>query len=156
MVARSAPNPQEGWTVDIKQSERDSSVHYVLDGSVRRKDKRLRIVARLIDAATGTYLWARRFDLEHGDDFKIQDQITVDVVGAIAPKLEKIEIDRASCSSPEKLDPVQCYLRGLGPVYQWSRDGIDNALSMFRKANELDPEFAPALSHRPGPDAGVC
>ena len=144
VVARSALNPYEGWTVDIKQSERDSSVHYVLEGSVRRKDKHLRVVARLIDAATGLYLWARRFDLEYGDDFKIQDQITVDVVGAIAPKLEKIEIDRASRSSPEKPDPVQCYLGGLGQVYQWSRDGIDNALSMFRKANELDPEFAPA------------
>lgn len=144
VVARSAPNPHEGWTVDIKKSERNSSVHYVLEGSVRRKDKRLRIVAGLIDAATGTYLWARRFDLEDGDDFKIQDQITGDVVGAIAPKLEKIEIDRACRSSTEKPDPVQCYLGGLGLVYQWSRDGINNALAMFRKANELDPEFAPA------------
>ncbi len=144
VVARSAPNPHEGWTVDIKKSERNSSVHYVLEGSVRRKDKRLRIVAGLIDAATGTYLWARRFDLEDGDDFKIQDQITGDVVGAIAPKLEKIEIDRACRSSTEKPDPVQCYLGGLGQVYQWSRDGINNALAMFRKANELDPEFAPA------------
>ncbi len=144
VVARSVPNPHEGWTFDIKQSERDSTIHYVIEGSVRRDGKRLRIVTRLIDAATGVYLLARRFDLEYGDDFKVQDQITGDVVGAIAPKLEKIEIDRACRSSLEKLDPVQCYLRGLGQVYQWSRDGITNALSMFHKANELDPEFAPA------------
>lgn len=143
VVARSGPDAHEGWTVDIRQSERDSTVHYVLEGSVRRDDKRLRIVARLIDAASGVYLWARRFDLEHGDDLKIQDQITADVVGAIAPKLEKIEIDRA-CRNSLNLNPVQCYLRGLGQVYQWSRDGINNALSMFHKANELDPDFAPA------------
>ena len=53
--------------------------------------------------------------------------------------------DRPSCrSSTEKPDPVQCYLGGLGLVYQASRDGINNVLAMFRKANELDPEFAPA------------
>jgi len=142
VVAHSALNPHEGWTVDIKQGERDSTVHYVLEGSIRKDDKRLRIVARLIDAPTGVYLWARRYDLEHGDDFKAQDQITADVVGAITPKLEKIEIDRACRNSLERVNPIQCYLRGLGQVYQWSRDGITNALSMFHKANELDPEFA--------------
>ncbi|HMF23009.1 MAG TPA: winged helix-turn-helix domain-containing protein [Pseudolabrys sp.] len=144
VIARSMPNAHEGWTVDIKQSERDSIIHYVLEGSVRRDEKRLRIVTRLVDAASGAYLWARRFDLEHDDDFRVQDQITGDVLGAIAPKLEKFAIDRACRSSLEKLDPVQCYLRGLGQVYQWSRDGINNALCMFHKANELDPEFAPA------------
>jgi len=144
VVARTVPNADAGWTVDIKRGERDVTVHYVLEGSIRRENKRLRIVTRLIDAATGVYLWARRFDLEHDDDLRVQDQITGDVVGAIAPKLENIEIDRACRSSLDELDPVQCYLRGLGQVYQWSKDGINNALSMFHKANELDPEFAPA------------
>jgi hypothetical protein len=60
------------------------------------------------------------------------------------PSMRVCDPARACRSSLEKLDPVQCYLRGLGQVYQWSKDGINNALSMFHKANELDPEFAPA------------
>jgi tetratricopeptide (TPR) repeat protein len=116
----------------------------VLEGSVRRQDKHLRVVARLIDATTGVYLWARRFDFAYGDHFKIQDRISSDVVGAIASRLEEIEIDRACRNSLERLNPVECYLRGLGQVYQWNRGGINKALSMFHKAIELDPEFAPA------------
>jgi adenylate cyclase len=85
-----------------------------------------------------------RLDVWHRDMFGLQDQITAGVVGAIAPKLEQTEIERARRKPPKSLDSLNCYLLGMGNVYQWSRDGISNALSMFHKAMQLDPEFAPA------------
>ena len=144
VVARNVSCAHKGWAVDIKEGGRDLGAHYLLEGSVRREDNRLRVTTRLIEPTTGAHLWAKRFDQEDNDYFELQDQITSNVIGAIALKLEEIEIDRACRSSPETPNPVHCYLRGLGHVYQWSKDGISDAPCMFQKAIELDAEFAPA------------
>jgi TolB-like protein/Tfp pilus assembly protein PilF len=144
VVARNIGCAYRDWAVDIKRDGRDFGVHYVLEGSVRRRDNWQRVTARLIDTTTGAQLWAKRFDLEDDDYFELQDQITSNIIGAVASKLEEIEICRACRHSPHTLNPVQCYLLGLGHIYRWSRDGINDALGMFHKAIQLDREFAPA------------
>jgi TolB-like protein len=144
VIARSLSFAHKGWAVDIRHVRRELGVHYVLEGSVRKADGRARVTARLIDTMMGAHLWANRFDVWHGDIFSLQDEITASIVSAIGPKLEQVEIESAGRKPPEALESLHCYLRGMGNVYQWSKDGIDGALSLFHKAVEIDPEFASA------------
>lgn len=144
VAARSSSFAYSGWTVDIKQAGSDLGVHHVLEGSVRQTDGRVRVAARLVDTTTRTYVCARQFDVWREDLSRLQDEITQIVVGAIGPKLEQIEIDRARRRPIEASDGVDYYLRGIGHLYQWSREGISDALQLFQKAIEIDPCFSTA------------
>src|SRR5262249_18449373 len=117
-------------------------VRYVLEGSVRKSGERLRITGQLIDTATGAHLWADRFDGALAEVFDLQDQVTSSVVGAIAPKLEEAEIARAKRKPTQNLDAYDYYLRGLSIVNNYSREANDEALTLFHKAIERDPDFA--------------
>jgi tetratricopeptide (TPR) repeat protein len=119
-------------------------VRYVLEGSVRKAANRVRITGQLIDATTGTHLWANRFDGALEDIFDLQDQVTASVVGAIAPKLEHAEIERAKQKPTESLDAYDYYLRGMASYYRRTREAINEALPQFYKAIEIDPDFASA------------
>jgi hypothetical protein len=102
----------------VKQIGRELGVRYVLEGSVRKAANRVRITGQLVDTATGAHLWADRFDGGLGDIFDLQDQVTENVVGAIAPAVEKAEIERARRKPTESLDAYALYLRGLARFYQ--------------------------------------
>jgi tetratricopeptide (TPR) repeat protein len=129
----------------VKQVGRELGVRYVLEGSVRKAANRVRITGQLVDTATGAHLWADRFDGGLGDIFDLQDQVTESVVGAIAPAVEKAEIERAKRKPTESLDAYALYLRGLAKFYQFaSRQANDEALRLFNSAIELDPDFASA------------
>jgi tetratricopeptide (TPR) repeat protein len=105
----------------------------------------VRITGQLVDTATGAHLWADRFDGGLGDIFDLQDQVTESVVGAIAPALEKAEIERARRKPTDSLDAYTLYLRGLARFYQvGNRRANDEALRLFNSAIELDPDFASA------------
>src|SRR5262249_53718517 len=92
VIARNSSFTYKGRTVDVKQVGRELGVRYVLEGSIRKAAKRVRITGQLIDATTGGHLWADRFEATLGDIFELQDQVTENVVGAIAPQLERAEI----------------------------------------------------------------
>jgi tetratricopeptide (TPR) repeat protein len=109
---------------------------------VRKAGNRVRITGQLINAGTGAHLWADRFDGALEDIFDLQDQITSKVVGAIAPRLEKAEIERAKHKPTENLDAYDYCLRGLAAFHLSTREGIDEALRLFRRSIEIDPEFA--------------
>jgi hypothetical protein len=119
-------------------------VRYVLEGSVRKAANRVRIIGQLIDATTGAHIWADRFEGELEDIFDLQDQVTASVVGAISPKLEQAEIERARRKPTENLDAYDYFLRGMAKVYQWTREANDEALRLFYRAIELDADFASA------------
>src|SRR5262249_50708512 len=119
-------------------------VRYVLEGSLRRASSRVRITGQLIEAATGVHLWADRFDGALEDIFDLQDQLTANVVGAITPKLEQVEVERARRKPTDRLDAYDYYLRGLVAVHQWTKEANDEALSHFYMAIKLDPKFAGA------------
>ena len=95
VIARNSSFVYKGRAVDVKQIGRELGVRYVLEGSVRKAANRVRITGQLVDTATGAHLWADRFDGGLGDIFDLQDQVTERVVGAIAPAVEKAEIERA-------------------------------------------------------------
>jgi TolB-like protein len=144
VIARNSSFTYKGRVVDVKQVGRELGVRYVLEGSVRKAGNRVRITGQLIDTSTGAHLWADRFEGELEDIFDLQDQVTASVVGAIAPKLEQAEIERAKRKPTESLDAYDYYLRGIARVHQWTREANNEALRHFRRAIELDPEFASA------------
>jgi TolB-like protein/class 3 adenylate cyclase len=144
VIARNSSFTYKGRAVDVKQVGRQLGVRYVLEGSVRKAGDRVRISGQLIDASTGAHLWADRFDGALEDVFDLQDQVTASVVGAIAPRLEQAEIERAKRKPSESLDAYDYYLRGLAAVHQWKKEANEEALSLFSRAIELDPNFASA------------
>ena len=146
VIARNSSFTYKGRTVDVKQVGRELGVRYVLEGSVRKSANRVRITGQLIDAATGVHLSAERFDGDLEDIFDLQDRITASVVGAISPKLEQAEIERARQKPTESLDAYDYFLRAMAKFYQWSRGTNDEAMQLFYKAIEIDPEFATAYS----------
>jgi len=144
VIARNSSFTYKGRAVDVKQIGRELGVRYVLEGSVRKAGNRVRITGQLIDTSTGAHLWADRFEGELEDVFDLQDQVTASVVGAIAPKLELAEIERAKRKPPANLDAYDYFLRGMAGVHQWTREANEEALPLFYRAIELDPNFASA------------
>jgi TolB-like protein/tetratricopeptide (TPR) repeat protein len=145
VIARNSSFTYKGRAVDVKQVGRELGVRYVLEGSVRKATTRVRITGQLVDAATGAHLWAERFDGGLSDVFDLQDQVTESVVGAIAPAVEKAEIERAKRKPTESLDAYALYLRGLARFYQFvNRQANAEALRLFNSAIDLDPDFASA------------
>jgi adenylate cyclase len=121
-------------------------VRYVLEGSVRRSGNRIRITGQLIDAASGAHLWADRYDGALEDVFELQDQVAASVVGAIAPSLTQAEMERAKRKPTNSLDAYDYYLRGLTALWQYTKDGTEQACGLFERSVALDPQFAPAYA----------
>jgi len=144
VIARNSTFTYKGRAVDVKQVGRELGVRYVLEGGVRQSGERMRITAQLIDATTGAHLWADRFDGMSKDVFDLQDQVTARALGAIAPKLEQAEIERAKRKPTENLSAYDYFLRGMASFHRWTREGNYEALQLFNAATELDPEFASA------------
>jgi TolB-like protein len=144
VIARNSSFTYKGRAVDVKQVGSELGVRYVLEGSVRKAVNRVRITGQLIDASTGAHLWAERFEGSLDDIFELQDQVATSVVGAIAPQLERAEIERAQRKPTENLNAYDYYLRGMADLQLGTRDAVDEARSLFEKAIQLDPNFAPA------------
>ncbi len=144
VIARNSSFTYKGRTVDTKDVGQELGVRYVLEGSVRKAGNKVRITGQLIDATTGAHIWAERFEGRLHDIFELQDQITESVVGAIAPQLERAEIERAKRKPTESLDAYDYYLRGVAKLHSGTREAIEDALPLLYKAIELDPEFASA------------
>lgn len=144
VIARNSSFAYKGQGADPKEIGQALGVRYLLQGSVRKAGGRVRITGQLVDGASGVHLWAERFEGGLEDIFDLQDQVTAAVVGAIAPKLEQAEIERAKRKSTESLDAYDYFLRGMAGVHRWSRHENAAALDAFYRAMELDPDFASA------------
>src|SRR4029077_4455321 len=106
-----------GQAVDVKQVGRELGVRYVLEGSVRKASQRVRITAQLIDAITGTHLWADRFDGSLEDVFDLQDKVAVSVAGVIEPALQAAEIARSVRRPTSDLTAYDLYLRAYALLF---------------------------------------
>lgn len=142
VIARNSAFTYKGQRVDIRQVAQELGVRYVLEGSIRKSGSRTRVTGQLIDAGTGHHLWADTFEGGMADIFELQDQIVSRVVGAIAPQLEKAEIDRARHRTTEDLAAYDLYLHGLDNWNRWTQEGNAKALRLFYAAIEKDPEFS--------------
>jgi TolB-like protein len=142
VIARNSSFTYKGRPVDTKQVARELGVRYLLEGSVRKSGRRVRVTGQLIEAESGRHLWADKFDGDVADIFDVQDRIVVRVVGAIAPQLEKAEIDRARNTTTGDLAAYDLYLRGLDSWNRWTSEGNAKALQLFYAAIERDREFS--------------
>jgi len=142
VIARNSSFVYKGKAVDVKQVGRELGVRYVLEGSVRKYGNRVRISGQLIDASSGGHIWADRYEGALEDIFALQDRITSSVVGAVLPKMEWAEIERAMRKPTGNLHAYDYYLRALASYRQFGRQGrMDEELKLFTRAIELDPEF---------------
>jgi TolB-like protein len=144
VIARNSSFTYKGRAVDVKQVGRELGVRYVMEGSVRKAANRVRISGQLIDATTGAHLWADHFEGSLDNIFELQDEVAERVVGAIMPKLERAEIERATRKPTECLDAYDYYLRGMANFHRGTRQAINEALPLFDRAIQLDASFASA------------
>jgi adenylate cyclase len=147
VIARNSSFTYKGQAIDVKQVGRELGVHYVLEGSVRKAAGRVRITVQLIDAATGTHLWADRFDGSLEDVFELQDQVAISVAGVIEPTLEADEIRRSGRRPTHDLTAYDFYLRALPPFFAFpSRERLLEAFGPLEEAIKRDPRYGPALA----------
>jgi TolB-like protein len=146
VIARNSSFTFKGRSVDVKQVGRELGVRYILEGSVRKAGQRLRITGQLIDALTGTHLWADRFDGSLEDVFDLQDKVAVSVAGIIEPALQAAETARSAARPTTDLTAYNLYLRALAAFYPITKEGIVEALGLFEQAIAIDRHYGPALA----------
>jgi adenylate cyclase len=142
VIARNSTFTYKGKAVDVRQVSRELGVRYILEGSVRRAGNRVRIIALLIDASTGSHIWTERYDGDVADIFDLQDRVTEAIVGALEPTITLSEIERAKRKRPDSLDAHDCVMRALPAI--WSQDDETTAegLRLAEQAIGLDPSYA--------------
>ncbi len=145
VIARNSSFAYKGTSPDIRQVGRDLGVRYVLEGSVRKAAGRVRITGQLIEAETGRHIWADRYDRALDDIFALQDEMTLNVVGAIEPSLRQAEVERVKRKRPENLDAYDLLLRALPLVDTAMPESAAQALPLLERALTLEPDYA--LAH---------
>src|SRR5438094_5922451 len=153
VIARNSTFAYKGKSVDLKEVGRDLGVRYVLEGSMRRAGQRVRITSQLIDTATGTHLWAERYDRDLTDIFAVQDDITSRVAAAIAPALSRAESQRVIAKRPEHMGAWDYCQRGFWDVHKGTRAAGLAAYGLLQQALTHDPHLA--VAHAGLPDALV-
>ncbi|TIT01977.1 MAG: adenylate/guanylate cyclase domain-containing protein [Mesorhizobium sp.] len=146
VIARNSSFTYKGKAVNVKQVGLELGVRYVLEGSVRKAGNRVRITGQLIEAESGNHVWADRFDGSLEDVFELQDGVTQSVVGAIAPKLQRAEIDRTSRKRTEDLTAYDFVLRALPHAWSGSPERSAIAHDLLLKATAVDPSYAYAYA----------
>jgi TolB-like protein len=146
VIARNSSFTYKGRAVDVQEVGRAFGVRYVLEGSIRKAQNRLRIAGQLIEVSTVKQLWADRFEGALENIFELQDQVTANVVGAIAPMMEQAEIERARLKPTENLDAYDFFLRGIAKAHTQTHAAISEALQLFYEAIELDTSFGAAYA----------
>ena len=144
VIARNSSFTYKGQAVDVKRVGRELGVRYVLEGSVRKAGERLRINSQLVEAETGVHLWAERYDSRLGDIFALQDEITLNAVGAIEPSLRDAEIERVKRKRPDNLDAYDLVLRAIPNVYVLMPEAAAKAVPLLEQAIALDDNYASA------------
>ena len=142
VIARNTMQSYRGKTVDIRQLGRELGVRYVLEGSVRRAERQVRVNAQLIDAETGAHLWAERFDRGAEDLFSFQAEATGQIARALNLQLKEAESQRATRGRPEHLEAVDYARKAWAELWNKppTRETNDQAFAYLEKALALDPQ----------------
>ena len=142
VVARNSTFTYKGQAVKIRQVAEELGVRYVLEGSVRRAEDKIRITAQLIDALTGNHIWAERYDRELKDVFSVQSEVARQVAKAMAVTLKANENERLFQKYTTSIDAYDVFLQARRTVDAPSRDNILRGEKLFSRVIELDPNFA--------------
>jgi len=145
VIARNSSFVYKGKSVHLKRIGDELGVGYVVEGSVRKDGERVRITAQLNDVATGSHVWAERYDRCLADVFAVQDEITQAVVAAIEPQLYAAENFRAQRKAPESMDAWDLVMRALSHYWRVTRQDNMVAQALLEKAIKIDPQYGQAL-----------
>jgi adenylate cyclase len=146
VIARNSTFTFKGQTVDVKKVGQELGVRYVLEGSVRKSGRRVRVTAQLIRADTGHHIMAERYDRDLIDLFELQDEIVRAIAGAIEPELLKFERERIADQPQHNEDAYELYQRGLWHHYRHTKQDNVEAEALFRRALALDPQYPQAVA----------
>jgi len=144
VIARNSSFSYKGQQVKVSEVAEDLGVRYVLEGSVRRAGEQVRINAQLIDATTGDHLWAERYDGGLDDIFALQDQITEQIVAALAVSLTGEERDQQARRDTDNPEAHDAYLQGWARYKLLTPEDLAVAIPFFEEALRLDPNYAQA------------
>src|SRR4029077_6717517 len=145
VIARNSSFIYKGKAVHLKQIADELGVGYVVEGSVRKVGERVRITAQLNDVATGSHIWAERYDRDLADVFAVQDEITEAIVAAIEPQIYAAENFRPRRKLPESLDAWDLVMRALSHFWRVTREDNIAAQDLLEKAISIDPNYGHAL-----------
>ncbi|MGE3995381.1 MAG: winged helix-turn-helix domain-containing protein, partial [Variibacter sp.] len=145
VIARNSSFTYKGMTLDAKRVGRELGVRYLVQGSLRKDTRRVRVSAQMIEAETGGHLWSERFDRPLDDIFELQDEIALNVVGAIEPSLRRAEVERVKRKRPDSLDAYDLVLQSQADVFSGMPAQVTKALVLLERALKLDPAYA--LAH---------
>ena len=146
VISRSTTFALKGIAGSVAQVAKDLAVRYVLEGSVRKAGTRVRITAQLIDATTDRHVWADRYDRDLDDIFAVQDEITRNIIGSIAPGILTAEIQRAQRKDATQLNAWDCMMRAHWHIRRFTKEDNAKARKLLSQALEFDPNNAPALA----------
>jgi adenylate cyclase len=149
VIARNSSFTYKGKAVDVKRIGRELGVRHVLEGSVRKAGNRVRITAQLIDAGSGGHLWAERFDRDLTDIFSMEDEVVEKIVRALAVTLTQGEERRLRRRGTGNVEAYELWLRGRELLTRSTRESVEQARAMYRRAIEIDMNF-------PAPHAGLA
>ena len=144
VIARNSSFIYKGKAVHMKQIAEELGVGYVVEGSVRKGGDRVRITAQLNDVATGSHIWAERYDRSLADVFAVQDEITEAIVAAIEPQLYAAENFRAKRKPPDSMDAWDLVMRALSHYWRVTRPDNVVAQALLEKAIAIDPSYGQA------------
>jgi TolB-like protein/Flp pilus assembly protein TadD len=144
VIARNSSFTFKGRAVDIRRVGEELGVRYVLEGSVRRAAKRIRINAQLIDASNGAHLWADRFDGDLEDVFDLQDRVTERVAGLLEPRIRLAEMALSRRKPTESLRAYDYFLRALAEFHKATKEPNREAVQLLERAIEIDPNYTAA------------
>jgi adenylate cyclase len=146
VIARNSTFTYKGKAVDIKKVGEELGVRYVLEGSVRKSGRRVRVTMQLIRADTNHHIMAQRYDRDLTDLFELQDEIAHTIAGAIEPELLKFERERIAERPPRSEDAYELYQRGLWHHYRQNKADNIEAQAYFRRALTIDPQYPQATA----------
>lgn len=146
VIARNSSFTFKGQNVHVQEVGTKLGVRHVLEGSVRKSGNRVRITAQLIDAISGGHLWAERFDRDLTDIFAVQDDVTQQIVGALALNLTEGDRQGLAPERPRNTEAYDCFLRGRELWHRLTEETNVAARDLLRRATELDPNFASAYA----------
>jgi TolB-like protein/class 3 adenylate cyclase len=160
VIARNSSFSYKGQQVKVQQVAEELGVRYVLEGSVRRAGNTVRINAQLIDATTGGHVWAERYDGTLADVFALQDQVTRRIVTALAVTLTSDEARQAATAETDNVAAYDAFLQGWARYNRQTPKDFAQAIPLFEKAIELDPNYgraygALALTYHIGSERGL-
>jgi TolB-like protein/tetratricopeptide (TPR) repeat protein len=145
VIARNSSFIYKNKAVHLKQVAAELGVRYVVEGSVRKGGDRVRITVQLNDVATGSHIWAERYDRNLADVFAVQDEITHAIVAMIEPQLYVAENFRAQRKPPDSMDAWDLVMRALSHYWRVTRQDNIVAQALLEKAISLDPRYGQAL-----------